>query len=366
MSQSRFRSPVVLYTLDGEATTFTASARATDIAIGCVGLQSSEDPPQHRPPPATTAPDPGFLGTCRSVDEFEKLNRLGEGTYGIVYRARDRRSGQVVALKKIRMNETGSAGLPVSSFREITLLKSIDHPNVVRILDVVVGRRLDSVFMAMEYCTQDMGHLLDNKRRAFTAPEVKCLMHQLLLGTQYIHDRYIVHRDLKLPNLLLTTDGVLKIADFGLARTFEAPHGSANGAGKMTPQVVTLWYRSPELLLGAKRYTSAVDMWSIGCILAELLGHKPIMPGKSEREQLLMIIELLGTPTPRIWPGIVDYPLYRNLVLPQQKYNHLSVKFPDATSDTLDFLNLLFAYDPGQRITARGALKHAYFFERPP
>ncbi|KAJ1984145.1 hypothetical protein H4R33_004487 [Dimargaris cristalligena] len=343
-------SPLVLYNLAGQESTLTLEDLEQSL-----GSKANERKPsgEHGGVPL------GFLGACRSVEEFEKLSRLGEGTYGIVYRARDTSSNTIVALKKIRMETDNNNGLPLSSFREITLLKSLRHDNVIRLLDVVVGYSLNNIFMAMEHCEQDLGRLLDNKKHPYTVAETKCLMQQLLAGLRYCHDHYIIHRDLKLPNLLLTSRGVLKIADFGLARTYREP------IAPMTPKVVTLWYRSPELLLGETRYTTATDMWSVGCILAEFLLHKPCMPGQSEKDQLTLIINLLGTPNERIWPGIVEYPLYRNIVLPQQKYNNLRQTFVAASTETIDLMNQLFAYDPDKRISARSALKHPYFNERP-
>lgn len=155
-------------------------------------------------------PDGHCYGRCRPVTEFEKLNRIGEGTYGVVYRAQDTVSHEIVALKKVRM-EREKDGIPLSSLREISLLLNLGHKNIVQLKEVVVGRHLESIFLVMEYCEQDLASLLDNMSLPFKEAEIKCLMLQLFHGVKYLHDRFIVHRDLKVSNLLLTGKGMLKI-----------------------------------------------------------------------------------------------------------------------------------------------------------
>ncbi|KAI9594753.1 cell division protein kinase 10 [Syncephalis fuscata] len=300
-----------------------------------------------------------FTGACRSVDEFEKLNRVGEGTYGIVYRVRDRKTGTILALKRIRM-EHESDGLPLSSLREIALLKRLHHENVVRVQDVVVGRGLENIFMVMEYCEQDLATVLDNMKTPYSLSDVKCLIQQLLRGLAYCHDRGVVHRDLKASNLLLTARGILKIADFGLARAFDA-----RIKRPMTPRVVTLWYRAPELLFGDPNYSAPVDLWSAGCILGELLRHQPLLAGSVEREQILLIIRLLGTPHNGIWPEFSRLPLAKSFQLPYQPNDTLKAVFPGVSGNTIDLLHGLLRYDPHRRLVVQQALSHPYFRESP-
>ena len=231
--------------------------------------------------------------------------------------------------------------------------------NIVELLDVVVGRDLENMFLVMQYCEQDLASLIDNMKIPFTESQVKCIMIQLLDGIEYLHQNYIIHRDLKVSNLLLTDKGSLKIADFGLSRSTGIPPKS------LTPTVVSLWYRAPELLLGSLFYTTALDMWAIGCIFGELLSNKPLLPGKSEKQMMELIIKVLGTPNEKIWPGVSSLPLTKQLILPNQPYNSLKQKFHWLSEAGSQLLNDLLTYDPQKRITARKARRNVYFREKP-
>ncbi|RVD81592.1 uncharacterized protein DFL_009449 [Arthrobotrys flagrans] len=309
-----------------------------------------------------------LLGKCRHIDEFESLNQLGEGTYGVVRRARDRKivnrtdKHAIVALKQVRIfDEDRNNGIPITALREIFLLRDLKHRNVVRVLDVAVGDELHDVYMVMEYAEQDLANLLDYARVNYSQSEVKCLAKQLFEGLEYLHDRNIIHRDIKASNLLLTAKGILKIADFGLAREYsERP---------LTPSVVTVWYRSPELLLGANRYTPAVDMWAAGMVIGEIIKQAPLCPGQNEIDQLNKIAQLLGVPNDRIWPKIHTMPSYHQLkyrIQNPQRQNQLEILFLGATSSaTVNLINSCLTYDPEKRITARQCLGHEYFGEPP-
>ncbi|KAL1539270.1 cyclin-dependent kinase [Salvia divinorum] len=324
-------------------------------------------------PDSPITPDPAqppqrsvnMLQGCRRVDEFERLNKIDEGTYGVVFRARDKKTGEIVALKKVKM-EKEREGFPLTSLREINILLSFDYPSIVDVKEVVVGSNLDSIFMVMEYMEHDLKALMETMKQPFSQSEVKCLMIQLLEGVKYLHDNWVLHRDLKTSNLLLNNRGELKICDFGLARQYGSP------LKPYTHLVVTLWYRAPELLLGAKLYSTAIDMWSLGCIMAELLSKEPLFNGKTEVEQLDKIFRILGTPNETIWPGFSQLPGVKvNFV--KHQYNLLRRKFP-ATSFTgspvlsdagFDLLNRLLTYDPDKRISAEEALNHEWFHEVP-
>lgn len=303
-------------------------------------------------------PSKDVFGTCRSVEEFTKHNRIGEGTYGVVYRAEDNKSKEIVALKRIRM-EREEEGLPVCSIREIGLLLSLSHKNIVDLMEVVVGRELDTMFLVMNYCEQDLASLIDNMKSPFSEAQVKCIMIQLLEGLAYLHENHVIHRDLKVSNLLLTDKGCLKIADFGLARLIGKP------LKPLTPTVVTLWYRPPELLLGSKEYTCSLDMWSVGCIFGELLLSKPLLPGKSEAHQVELIVNLIGSPNETIWPGYLQLPLVKSLCLKRQPYNNLKEKFRWMSETGNSLMNDFMTYNPSYRITASRALRSRYFTENP-
>ncbi|KAI5385219.1 cyclin-dependent kinase G-2 isoform X1 [Lathyrus oleraceus] len=339
----------------------------SDASISHSDTESEDDDDRQETPepPAQPQRTVNMLQGCRSVDEFERLNKIDEGTYGVVYRAKDKKTGEVVALKKVKM-EKEKEGFPLTSLREINVLLSFHHPYIVDVKEVVVGSSLDSIFMVMEYMEHDLKGLMESMKQPFSQSEVKCLMIQLLEGVKYLHDNWVLHRDLKTSNLLLNNRGELKICDFGLARQYGSP------LKPYTHLVVTLWYRAPELLLGARQYSTAIDMWSLGCIMAELLSKEPLFNGKTEFDQLDKIFRILGTPNETIWPGFSKLPGVKvNFV--KHQYNLLRKKFP-ATSFTgspvlsdsgFDLLNKLLTYDPEKRITAEAALNHEWFREVP-
>ncbi|CAH8340637.1 unnamed protein product [Eruca vesicaria subsp. sativa] len=308
-----------------------------------------------------------MLSGSRDVNEYQKLCKINEGTYGVVYKAKDRKTEEIVALKMIKMNMEDEYGFPLTSLREINILLSCNHPSIVNVKEVVVGNG-DSVFMVMEHLEHDLRGVMDRMKQPFSTSEVKCLMIQLLEGVKYLHSNWIIHRDLKPSNLLLNNNGELKICDFGMARQYGSP------IKPYTQLVVTQWYRSPELLLGTKEYSTAVDMWSIGCIMGELLSLKPLFRGKSQNDidQLQQIFAVLGTPSETTWPGFTSLPVSK-AKFRKQPYNLLRKKFPAASFTGgpvlselgFDLLNRLLNVDPEQRLTVDEALNHAWFSEVP-
>ncbi|XP_073995005.1 cyclin dependent kinase 11B pitslre isoform X2 [Rhodnius prolixus] len=299
---------------------------------------------------------------CRSVEEFQCLNRIEEGTYGVVYRARDKRTDQIVALKRLKM-EKEKEGFPITSLREINTLLKAQHPNIVTVREIVVGSNMDKIFIVMDYVEHDLKSLMETmkiKKQAFIPGEVKCLMQQLLRAVAHLHDNWILHRDLKASNLLLSHKGVLKVGDFGLAREYGSP------LKPYTPIVVTLWYRAPELLLGAKEYSTPIDMWSVGCIFAELMTMEPLFTGKSEQDQLNKIFKTLGTPNERIWPGYNKLPAVQKMTFAEFPVSTLRSRFKAVPTEVgLNLLNGFLTYNPAARLTAESALSHEYFTEIP-
>lgn len=298
------------------------------------------------------------LQGCRSVEEFQCLNRIEEGTYGVVYRARDKRTDEVVALKRLKM-EKEKEGFPITSLREINTLLKGQHPNIVTVREIVVGSNMDKIFIVMDYVEHDLKSLIEtmkHKKQVFLPGEVKCLIQQLIRAVAHLHDNWILHRDLKTSNLLLSHKGILKVGDFGLAREYGSP------LKEYTSIVVTLWYRAPELLLGCKEYSCPIDVWSVGCIFAELLAMTALFPGKSEVDQLNRIFKDLGTPNERIWPGYSQLPLVKKMTFTDYPVSQLRKKFVTLTCEHgLSLLQGLLTYDPKQRLTAEAALKDNYF-----
>ncbi|VDO04328.1 unnamed protein product [Rodentolepis nana] len=331
--------------------------RANGIEIQ--GQGDADIPSEHERPPVKPFYFPSIQG-CRSVDEFECLNRIEEGTYGVVYRARDKKTNEVFALKRLKM-EKEREGFPITSLREINTLMKAQHENIVTVREVVVGFDLDKIYLVMEYVEHDLKSLMEVMSGPFTVGQVKCLLIQLLRAVQHLHDNWILHRDLKTSNLLLSHKGILKVGDFGLAREYGSP------LQHYTEVVVTLWYRAIELLLGSKSYSTAIDMWSVGCIFAEFLLQRPLFPGKGEVDQVNMIFRDLGTPNERIWPGVSKLPGMKNTMFTEYPYNQLRRRFTERQISTSGFelLTSLLTYCPERRLTAEKALTHRYFTERP-
>ncbi|MEE6483893.1 hypothetical protein FKM82_013686 [Ascaphus truei] len=299
------------------------------------------------------------LQGCRSVEEFQCLNRIEEGTYGVVYRAKDRKTDEIVALKRLKM-EKEKEGFPITSLREINTILKAQHPNIVTVREIVVGSNMDKIYIVMNYVEHDLKSLMETMKQPFLPGEVKTLMIQLCRGVKHLHDNWILHRDLKTSNLLLSHAGILKVGDFGLAREYGSP------LKPYTPIVVTLWYRAPELLLGAKEYSTAIDMWSVGCIFGELLTQKPLFPGKSEIDQINKIFKDLGTPSEKIWPGYNELPAIKKMTFTEYPYNNLRKRFGALLSDQgFDLMNKFLTYCPAKRISSEDGLKHEYFRETP-
>ncbi|GMK53442.1 hypothetical protein CspeluHIS016_0100280 [Cutaneotrichosporon spelunceum] len=330
-------------------------------------------PPKCSPSPRPSSPPRGFprsafapprsahpgLAGCRSVYSYSRLNHIEEGTYGVVFRARCNDTGKIYALKKLKLDEERH-GFPITSLREImALMTAGEHENVVGIREVVVGDTLNQIFIVMPFIEHDLKTLLADMPHAFLQSEIKTIMRQLLSAVGHCHSNWILHRDLKTSNLLMNNRGQIKVADFGLARKFGDP------LGDMTQLVVTLWYRAPELLLGTKEYTTAIDMWSTGCIFAELIQNDPLFPGRGEIDQLSRIFNLLGKPNDDMWPGFSRLPNAKSINPTGPTFSTLRQKFKHLTSNGHALMAALLCYDPERRISASEAVEHPYFFEDP-
>ncbi|KAI2623249.1 Pkinase-domain-containing protein [Hypoxylon sp. NC1633] len=320
-------------------------------------------------------PKDSFTG-CSRITDYELLGKLGEGTFGEVHKARSRKNGSLVALKKIIMHNEKD-GFPITALREIKLLKLLSHRNVLRLEDMAVEhhskmtdkRKRPIMYMVTPYMDHDLSGLLDNPSVQFTVPQIKCYLFQLLEGLRYLHDSKILHRDMKAANLLINNRGILQIADFGLARHYEGPvpergKGGGEGQREYTSLVVTRWYRPPELLLHLKRYTTAIDMWGVGCVFGEMLVGKPILAGESDGHQLDIIFDLVGSPTEQNMPGWKQLPGGEGLN-PRTRPPSLAQRFREHGSSAISLLKELLTLDWRARINAIDALEHPYFKTAP-
>ncbi|XP_030245822.1 cyclin-dependent kinase 1 [Drosophila navojoa] len=287
------------------------------------------------------------------MEDFEKIEKIGEGTYGVVYKGRNRLTGQIVAMKKIRL-ESDDEGVPSTAIREISLLKELKHRNIVCLEDVLMEE--NRIYLIFEFLSMDLKKYMDSlpPEKHLSSQLVKSYLYQITDAILFCHRRRVLHRDLKPQNLLIDRNGIIKVADFGLGRSFGIP------VRIYTHEIVTLWYRAPEVLLGSPRYSCPVDIWSIGCIFAEMATRKPLFQGDSEIDQLFRMFRILKTPTEDIWPGVTSLPDYKN-TFPCWSTNQLTSQLKNLDSDGIDLIQRMLVYDPVHRISAKDILDHPYF-----
>lgn len=287
------------------------------------------------------------------MQKYEKLLKIGEGTYGTVFKAKNRETQEIVALKRVRLDDEDD-GVPSSALREICLLKELKHRNIIRLLDVLHGE--NKLTLVFEYCDQDLKKYFDSCNGEIDPDTVRSFMQQLLRGLSFCHSHNVLHRDLKPQNLLINKNGEFIIADFGLARAFGIP------VKCYSAEVVTLWYRPPDVLFGAKIYNTSIDQWSAGCIFAELAnGGRPLFPGSDIDDQLRRIFKLLGDQLEN-WPGVTLLPDYKDLNIPPVTFT-LSQVVPKLNQKGKDLLQQMLVCNPAMRISADDALKHPYFVD---
>jgi cell division cycle 2-like protein len=303
----------------------------------------------------------GGWAPCRHRSNFETLNHIEEGSYGWVSRGKDINTSEIVALKKVKM-DYNQDGFPITALREIAILQKARHPNIVDLKEVLSGDTPEECVLVMEFVEHDLKTLQESMHDPFVASEVKTLLRQLVSGVSFLHDNFIMHRDLKTSNILLDNRGRLKLADFGMAR-YIPPRDAP-----LTQLVVTLWYRAPELLLGTPSYSTEVDMWSVGCIMGELLLKAPVLPGTNEVDQLSRIFALCGLPEEKTWPAFYRLPNAPSLKLPREqrtKQGFERARFPFLSGAGAELLASLLSLNPELRPTAKEVLGHGYFKEQP-
>lgn len=388
-------------------------------------------------------------GGIGSLARYETMDQVGEGTYGYVFRARDKGTGEAVALKRLIFHKEAH-GFPLCAVREIKFLKSLSHKNIVKLKDIasskgcehldapiksnvtpsvggaanqqqqqhpqhperprcddtqktedkdneeqtseakdearggaVISRNSSSskrenpvfdylqksgnLYLVFEYIEHDLGGLVDAKYK-FNVKEIKCIMKQLFEVLDYLSERKVIHRDIKSSNILISNRHVVKLADFGLARSIVGPDGR-EGRIDLTNNVVTMWYKSPELLLGSTRYSHSVDMWSVGCVMAELELGRPLFPGKSEQQQFEIICKVMGTPSEETWPNVSLLPHYESFMKPFNKVpivqTFRSSYHKQISGEVISLLERILVPDPTRRTSAKIALSNT-FFNTPP
>ncbi|CAK8689458.1 cyclin-dependent kinase 17-like [Clavelina lepadiformis] len=285
------------------------------------------------------------------LESYVKLDKLGEGTYATVFKGRSKLTDNLVALKEIRLEH--EEGAPCTAIREVSLLKDLKQANIVTLHDIVHTEK--SLTLVFEYLDRDLKQYMDNCGNILSMNNVRLFLFQLLRGIAYCHKRRVLHRDLKPQNLLINEKGELKLADFGLARAKSVPTKTYSN------EVVTLWYRPPDVLLGSTEYNSSIDMWGIGCIFYEMATGRPLFPGSTVTDQLQLIFRTMGTPTEETWKGVSQLPNYKSncsRLYPGESFRNIA---PRLEQDGLDLISKLLEYNPVQRMEAQEALNHSFF-----
>ncbi|CAH2045421.1 unnamed protein product, partial [Iphiclides podalirius] len=293
----------------------------------------------------------------RDVASYSVEGRIGEGAHGLVFKARHLPTGREVALKKILIKNLED-GIPINVMREIKALQLLRCKYIIKLYDMFP--RGMSLVLVLEYMCSGLWEMLHHNQQELSIPRVKTYAQMLLKGTRYMHAHYVMHRDLKPANLLINYEGTLKIADLGLARLYWP-----DGGRPYSHQVATRWYRAPELLYGARFYSEKVDLWSVGCIIAEMITKQPLFAGESDIEQLAIVLQHLGTPTEDSWPGHSELPDYHKITFPESSPTPWTELLPGVEPEALDLIKSFVLYDANKRISAKEALRCAWLHARP-
>jgi len=285
------------------------------------------------------------------IDTYTKLDKLGEGTYATVFKGKSRLTDALVALKEIRLEH--EEGAPCTAIREVSLLKDLKHANIVTLHDIVHTDK--SLTLVFEYLEKDLKQYMDDCGAILSMNNVKLFLFQMLRGLAYCHARRVLHRDLKPQNLLINERGELKLADFGLARAKSVPTKTYSN------EVVTLWYRPPDVLLGSTEYSTPIDMWGVGCIFYEMASGRPLFPGSTVEDELHLIFKVLGTPTEDNWPA-----MHRSEELLAYKFPHytaesLVARAPRLDPDGISLLTSFLSFEARRRVSAKDAMRNPYF-----
>lgn len=285
----------------------------------------------------------------QKLDNYNPVEKFFVSPHHIVYKARCSKTGNVVFLKKISL-EGQTEGVPSTAIREISMIKKLKHKNVVQLFDVILTSK--NLYMILEYLDFNLRKIILLKHSLLTGKLIKSYMYQILDGVNFCHASRVLHRDLKPFNLLVNATGYIKITDFGGAREFHVP------MRPLTHEVTSLWYRAPEVLLGSKYYTTSLDIWSVGIIFCEMITGEPLLPGKSEIDQICKIFRRFSTPDEKKWPGVTQLPDFK-MNFPNWPVANLPISI--MLHEGYDLILKLLKYAPSQRLTAKNAMKHKYF-----
>lgn len=285
------------------------------------------------------------------IDTYTKLDKLGEGTYATVFKGKSRLTDALVALKEIRLEH--EEGAPCTAIREVSLLKDLKHANIVTLHDIVHTDK--SLTLVFEYLERDLKQYMDDCGAILAMNNVKLFLYQMLRGLAYCHARRVLHRDLKPQNLLINERGELKLADFGLARAKSVPTKTYSN------EVVTLWYRPPDVLLGSTEYSTPIDMWGVGCIFYEMASGRPLFPGSTVEDELHLIFKVLGSPTEDTWPGISRSEELAGYKFPNYAAESLVARAPRLDPDGITLLTSFLSFEARRRISAKDAMRNPYF-----
>ena len=308
---------------------------------------------------------------CADIRNFSKGERVGKGTYGLVFRGEDltkpaKHPHRICALKQILKQDNHAAGFPKSALREISILRKLEHPSIVKLLDVVLDEESEEsvCYLMFEYCGHDLSRILKTHKRPFSPGNIKRIMFALVHGLTYLHGRLVVHRDLKMANLLYTR-GEVKIADFGMARVMSQPHKP------YTPKVITMWYRCPELLLDESEYDASVDIWSLGCIFGELIKGEAVLMGNSDIEQISLILKFRGI----LAADDIDKVKHLSISKLTESRRNVGKEIPGlsllfdryrVSRGAQELMLNFFEFNPRKRMSAKDATRHYYFNSEQP
>ena len=320
------------------------------------------------PSPGPTSTDDSLADLSEQLNDREKRKyvkgkKLGEGTYAIVYKGHLRSDPtKLVAIKKIKVNTDPKDGLSLDAIREVKYLQELQHPNIISLLSVF-STKDQNLNLVLEYLPLGDLEMLINDRATvhYGVADIKAWMGMLGRAIWFCHSNYVLHRDIKPNNLLIASDGEIKLADFGLATSFRDPYH------RMSYNMITRWYRPPELLYAARYYGAKVDVWSVGVVFAELVLRTPFMPGDTEIAQLDLICHAVGTPTEENWPGVesLDGYLKPDVVRPLRPTSEWMATFPTIGAVGVDLLMKTLMLDPRKRVDATQFLNHEWFRSDP-